>query len=403
MPNKTLGEVAKYINGRGFKPTEWEKVGKPIIRIQNLTDSSQVCNRTTQDYDEKYHIRDGDLLFAWSASLGAHIWHGEDGWLNQHIFKVLPNDGMNKMYLYYYLIHIVDQLKAKTHGSGMVHITAKPFKETPIYVPTLDEQQYIVERIESLFAKLDEAKDKAQAAVDGFETFKEAILQRAFSGELTANWREIHNVDMDDWERVTLSDVCEINPSKGNMKDLPDDLEVSFFPMPALSEIYGAITDPQTRLLKDVQTGYTNFLEGDVVFAKITPCMENGKSAVIGKLVNDIGFGTTEFFVLRCGEKLFNRYLHHMIRSQTFRDKAKVVMTGAVGQQRVPRSYLAQYQINLPSILEQKEIVRNLDDLLAKEQQAKEAAEAVLDRIDTMKTAILAHAFRGERGTDGLT
>ena len=75
------------------------------------------------------------------------------------------------------------------------------------------------------------------------------------------------------------------------------------------------------------------------VFAKITPCMENGKSAVIGKLVNDIGFGTTEFFVLRCGNKLYNRYLYHLVRDQHFRDEAKSVMTGAVGQQRVRRAF----------------------------------------------------------------
>lgn len=86
MVEKTLGDVATYINGRAFKPQEWETSGRPIIRIQNLTNSTQECNRTTKQFEEKYRISDGDLLFAWSASLGAHIWHGEDGWLNQHIF-----------------------------------------------------------------------------------------------------------------------------------------------------------------------------------------------------------------------------------------------------------------------------------------------------------------------------
>ena len=168
MAKKTLGEVAEYINGRAFKPDEWEDDGLPIIRIQNLTGSTDVCNRTTKTYEEKYLVIDGDLLFAWSASLGAHIWHGENGWLNQHIFKVVPHDGTDKQYLYYYLLHVVDQLYAKTHGSGMVHITIKPFKNTEIYLPSLPEQHRIVTRIESLFAKLDEAKEKAQAVVGGF-------------------------------------------------------------------------------------------------------------------------------------------------------------------------------------------------------------------------------------------
>lgn len=274
------------------------------------------------------------------------------------------------------------------------------FSQFAIPVPPIAEQQRIVDRIESLFAKLDEAKEKAQTVLDSFETRKAAILHKAFTGELTAKWREAHGVGMESWESVPLSNVCTVNPKKVDTKNLPDELEVSFFPMPALSEIYGEITEPQTRPLKDVRNGFTNFSEGDVVFAKITPCMENGKSAVIGKLINGIGFGTTEFFVLRCSDKLYNRFVYHLVRGKSFRDKAKAVMTGAVGQQRVPKSFLENYLLHLPEVDEQKEIVRILDDFFAKEQQAKEAAEAVLDQIDLMKKSILARAFRGELGTN---
>lgn len=208
MVEKTLGDVATYINGRAFKPQEWETSGRPIIRIQNLTNSTQECNRTTKQFEEKYRISDGDLLFAWSASLGAHIWHGEDGWLNQHIFKVIPNESIDKIYLYYYLLYVVDQLYAKTHGSGMVHITLKPFKSTRIMLPELNEQRRVVGKIESLFAKLDEAKEKAQAVVDSFETRKAAILHKAFTGELTAKWREEHGVGMDSWEKKSVGELC---------------------------------------------------------------------------------------------------------------------------------------------------------------------------------------------------
>lgn len=91
---KTLGTVATYINGRAFKPSEWENEGKPIIRIQNLTNKDAAFNYSSQEYEEKYLVQKGDLLFAWSASLGAHIWKGEDAWLNQHIFRVIPYDTM---------------------------------------------------------------------------------------------------------------------------------------------------------------------------------------------------------------------------------------------------------------------------------------------------------------------
>lgn len=400
MQIKQLGDVAEYINGRAFKPIEWEKEGLPIIRIQNLTNSNNIVNRTTKSYEEKYFIKNGDLLFAWSASLGAYIWNGGDAWLNQHIFKIIPNADISKKYLYYFLLQVIDELYSKTHGSGMVHIALKPFKSTPIPVPSLDVQKRIVERIESLFAKLDEAKENLQNVLDGFEPRKAAILHKAFTGELTVNWRKQHGVTMDSWEEKRLGEVCKINPSKINTKNLSDDLEVSFFPMASLSEITGEIVAPEIRTLRKVKNGFTNFSEGDVVFAKITPCMENGKSAIIGKLINDIGYGTTEFYVLRCGEELSNKYLHYIVRSKKFRDEAKLNMTGAVGQQRVPKKYMEDYTLNLPTFSEQTEIVRIIDDLLAKEQQAKELAENALAKIDLIKKSIFARAFRGELGTN---
>ena len=318
------------------------------------------------------------------------------------LLLVRPSTKVNQRYIDYFFLsdNYRNRIKKLASGININNIRGEYITETLVPLAPLTEQQRIVDPIESLFAKLDEAKEKAQAVVDSFETRKAAILHKAFTGELTAKWREEHGVRMESWEQCSLSDVCTVNPKKADTKDLPDELEVSFFPMPALSEIYGEITDPQTRLLKEVRSGFTNFSEGDVVFAKITPCMENGKSAVVGKLVNDIGYGTTEFFVLRCSDRLYNRFLYHLVRDKLFRDKAKAVMAGAVGQQRVPKRYLETYKLNLPKFNEQREIVRILDGSFAKEQQTKEAAEAVLDQIDLMKKSILARAFRGELGTN---
>ena len=323
-----------------------------------------------------------------------------EGATNQQINSAIPY--FNALYQYFYMNteFFTNQLRNSASATTIAIVNKTKMESCYYPLAPLAEQQRIVDRIESLFAKLDEAKEKAQAVVDSFETRKAAILHKAFTGELTAKWREEHGVRMESWEQCSLSDVCTVNPKKADTKDLPDELEVSFFPMPALSEIYGEITDPQTRLLKEVRSGFTNFSEGDVVFAKITPCMENGKSAVVGKLVNDIGYGTTEFFVLRCSDRLYNRFLYHLVRDKLFRDKAKAVMAGAVGQQRVPKRNLETYKLNLPKFNEQREIVRILDGSFAKEQQTKEAAEAVLDQIDLMKKSILARAFRGEMGTN---
>lgn len=194
MEMKTLGTVATYINGRAFKPSEWEKAGMPIIRIQNLTSENAPYNYSKGIFEEKYIVHNGDLLFAWSASLGAHIWKGQDAWLNQHIFKVLPKEGIDRDYLYYFLLAVVAELYAKTHGSGMVHITKAPFMNTPIPVPSLPEQERIVARIEELFSQLDAGvetlkKTKAQLAV-----YRQAVLKEAFSSELSSKTVEIREI-----------------------------------------------------------------------------------------------------------------------------------------------------------------------------------------------------------------
>ena len=151
----TVGEVADYINGRAFKPSEWEQTGLPIIRIQNLNDEEAAYNYSTAQFEDKYLVHKGDLLFAWAASLGTYIWQKEDAWLNQHIFKVIPKPFIERDFLYYSFINMIDDFYAESHGSGMVHITKGKFETRPILIPPLSEQKRIVERIETIFAQLD--------------------------------------------------------------------------------------------------------------------------------------------------------------------------------------------------------------------------------------------------------
>ena len=395
MARKTLGDVADYINGRAFKPIEWETTGKPIIRIQNLTNSSTEINRTTKTFEEKYSVRAGDLLFAWSASLGAYIWNGEDGWLNQHIFKVIPKKDISKKYLYYYLLHVVDQLYAKAHGSGMVHITIKPFKATTIPLPPLPEQQRIVDRIESLFAKLDEAKQKAQDALDSFETRKAAILHKAFTGELTAQWRKEHGVGMESWARHPLKDVTQIGsggtPSRKNSQYyLGDILWVK------TGEIYwNYIYDSEEKITEEAIANSSAKLypAGTVLVAMYGQGLTRGRSAILGVPA------TTNQAVcaLQPCDRLGNRYLYYYFMANYWEYREKAV---GGNQPNYSATMIGKWIINIPSVLEQAEIVRILDDLLAKEQQAKEAAEGVLEQIDLIKKSILARAFRGELGTN---
>ena len=150
-----VGDVAIYTNGRAFKPEDWMHEGLPIIRIQNLNDNSASYNRTPKTYESKYLIHNGDLLFAWAASLGTYIWNGGKAWLNQHIFKVDPYPFIEKQYLYHVFKAMITEFYTQSHGSGMVHITKKQFENIKLLLPPLEEQKRIVQTLEQISTKLD--------------------------------------------------------------------------------------------------------------------------------------------------------------------------------------------------------------------------------------------------------
>lgn len=397
-------------NGYAFKKIDYKKQGIPLVRISNIENG--VINIDECIYvdkleknEERYIIEKGDLLIALSgATTGKNGVYNLDriSYLNQRIgnIKIKNKTKVVSKYRNYYIALKNEDILNLAYGGAQPNISPKVISYITIPLPPIKEQQRIVNRIESLFTKLDKAKELIENTLAQFEQNKMAILHKAFTGELTEKWRKENNIDLSSWKNGILMDFCKINPKKIDTKELDDNMTVSFIPMSCVSDIWGKITKKELRKLGEVKKGYTNFCEGDVLFAKITPCMENGKSAIVDKLENNIGFGSTEFYVFRCNEnKLNNKYLHYFVRQKTFRDEAKGEMTGAVGQQRVPKTFLENYKIKLPTIDEQQEIVNILDKLLAKYNKIKDL-EKQLEQIELLKKAILAKAFRGELGTN---
>jgi type I restriction enzyme S subunit len=196
------------------------------------------------------------------------------------------------------------------------------------------------------------------------------------------------------WVVAPIGDVAIINPK--HAADTDRTQYVSFVPMPAVDEHLGAITTSIDRALSEVWTGYTHFADGDVIFAKITPCMENGKAAIATNLTNGLACGSTEFYVARPSEGLASEYLWRFLRQSSFRQEAEIHMTGAVGQRRVPRDYLEQYSLPLPPAAEQRRIVAKLDALTVRIDRAR----AELDRVPALarhlRDTSLTAAFEGE-------
>ncbi len=247
---------------------------------------------------------------------------------------IIPNENIDIEYLYYAITYM--DLSRYYMGAAIPHIYFKDYCKEKILVPDIDIQKAIAHKFR---------------IIDGLITARQEQLAKL--GELIASrfiemFGEI-GTDKFGWGLFKIGDLCIINPKKSDDTRLSSELDVSFVPMPAVSE-HGDIDTSETRKYDEVKTGFTYFADDDVLFAKITPCMENGKGCVARHLCNGIGFGSTEFHVLRPTNKVNSVWVYAVTSFPKFREDAANNMTGSAGQRRVPAVFLEHYKITLPPI-----------------------------------------------------
>jgi len=217
-----------------------------------------------------------------------------------------------------------------------------------------------------------------------------------FGTEAEPKTQELPELPMG-WAWARLNEVSRINPGlEIPPEQLPDDLEVSFVPMKAIEEESGRIYTGDVRPIRQVRKGYTAFVEGDILFAKITPCMENGKIAVARNLHNGIGFGTTELHVVRPESGIDAQYLFYFLVRQDYRTQAAHSMTGTAGQLRVPADFLRSSFLPLPPLNEQRRIVEKLEELLSDLDAGVATLRQALAKLKRYRQAVLKAAVEGE-------
>lgn len=307
---------------------------------------------------------------------------------------------MSSKYLFYFLRH--EFLAGKFIGessqtTNIANINTTTLGNYEIPLPPLPEQQRIVDRIESLFAKLDEAKEKAQAVLDSFETRKAAILHKAFTGELTAKWREEHGVGMESWEKKSVGELC-ISLKYGTAKKSDASGNVVVLRMGNLQQGEIDWSDLAYSNDPDDIEKYKLF-PGDVLFNRTNSAALVGKTAIYRGEHPAIYAG----YLIKLDydhDKIIGDYLNYALNTLDAKKYCNSVKTDGVNQSNINAKKIGAYSFNVPSIPEQEKIVSVIQKLLSKEQQTKEAAEIVLDQIELMKKSILARAFRGELGTN---
>lgn len=338
----------------------------------------------------------------YGATIGKVGILGVEATTNQACACAVASPALDYRYLFRYAQSQKDAFIKKGKGGAQPNISQEIIKEHEIPLPPLVEQQRIVDRIESLFAKLDEAKEKAQSVLDSFETRKAAILHKAFTGELTAKWRAEHDVEDESWHSLNFGDLIIAAKNGTTVKQ---NKEKNGYPVTRIETLQGGtldfsrlgyIIDPETISPEDY------YMAGDIAFSHINSAAHVGKTALIEAGFLPLIHGMN-LLRIRLNEKCIPEYFVWYSRSADYKEQILQRINMAVNQVSINQKQLKTMPINVPKTQEQREIVRILDNLLAKEQQAKEAAEAVLDKIDLLKKSILARAFRGELGTNDPT
>ncbi|MCL2293749.1 MAG: restriction endonuclease subunit S [Spirochaetes bacterium] len=392
-----LPMVCEYIRAGGDKPktfSEIRTVVNTIPVVANGVNNDGIIGFTDIENEKK-----DTITVSGRGTIGFSVLRDYPYYPIVRLIVVAPN----KIISPFFLKLTFDNFLEKGVGSSIPQLTVPMLKAKMIPLPPLPEQQRIVERIESLFEKLDRAKELVQNTLDSFETRKAAILHKAFTGELTTNWRKENSVSMDSWENKTLNDVAEYK--KG---PFGSSITKAMF-VPKGQNTY-KVYEQGNAIRKTIDYGNYyiskskfNELKGFEVVPSDIIISCAGTIGEVYKLPENCESGVINQALMRVrikdciAETFFILYFGEILKSDIV-NKAK----GTAILNIPPFSVMKTMPISLPTLSEQQEIVRILDNLFQKEQHAKELCD-IIDKIDLVKKAILARAFRGELGTNNPT
>ena len=322
----------------------------------------------------------------------------EDGYMGSTFKTLNISSGINEKYLLYFVDSKRDLLRNSKTGSAIPHLNKKLFFSLEFPLPPLQEQQRIVEKIESLFAKLDEAKEKVQEVIASIDDNVEALLYKAFTGQLTNEWRN-SNIEIEKWEDTTLSEIVSGLKYGSSEKS---DYEYNGTPILRIPNIGDGIVDfsDLKYMSEELKNSSHEVFEDDILIIRSNGSRDLvGKCALVPKLQERYAYAS--FLIrMKVTKKVLPEYLVRFINSSMARaqmfDKAK----SSSGIHNINSKELGAIKICVPSIKEQKQILICIQEFVNKEKRVQEISEEMLGRIDRMKKSILAKAFRGELGTN---
>jgi len=393
-----LGEIARYINGYAFKPSDWSMSGRPIIRIQNLTGTSTKVNYFEGSIDKRYLVNPGDILISWSASLDVFIWSGEQAWLNQHIFKVTDiSPQCNKFFLFFVVKHIIGNIRSRTHGSTMKHITRKEFLRIPIPLPPLSEQRAIAHVLRAV----QEAREATERVIAALRDLKRSLMRHLFTygpvpvdqadqvalqdtpiGPLPAHWRvtRLGEVAEEPQYGYTTSAIHEpIGPKFLRITDIQND-RVHW---PSV---------PYCIIEEDLLAKY-RLQKSDILFARIGAT--TGKTYLVRKCPKAV-FASYLIRVRTQADQLLPEYLYFFTHTSQYWHQINAAKGGRL-KQGINIPILTALRLPLPPLDEQREIARILQTVDRKIEAEENRKRALDDLFKTLLHHLMTAKIRVPR------
>lgn len=401
----TIRQLCTLENGRAFKPTDWTEHGLPIVRIQNLNREGASFNRFDGEVAERYRLRGGELLFAWSGtpgtSFGAHVWRGGDAVLNQHIFRVDFDEAfVDKRFFRHAINQKLEELISVAHGGvGLRHVTKGVFEGTEVLVPPLAEQRRIADKLDALLARVEACRGRLDRVPGILKRFQQSVLAAAISGELTRDWRDGAEAL---WAERPIEQLClneryalSIGPFGSNLK--VSDYRDTGVPLVFVREIrarqFGGGGTKYVAHEKATELNAHSVRPGDLLITKMGD--PPGDTAIY-PLDRPLAIMTADVVCMRVDPHLVDaRFVGFAIESPLGRERIGGITAG-VAQQKISLERFRRMQIPVPPLSEQVEIARRVGDLLAAAARIERAVGLARERVNRATPSALAKAFRGE-------
>lgn len=375
-----LTEAATIIMGQSPPSSSYNTHGDGLPFFQGKVDFGDLYPTARVYCSQPHKIAEpGDILLCVRAPVGPTNIADARSCIGRGLAAIRPSEQVSGSYLLYFLRFHEPHLSGIGKGSTFEAVGRSDLEGILVPLPLLPDQK----RIAAILERADRLRRLRRYALQLSDTYLQAVFLEMF-GDPVRNPKG--------WPRRRLDEVAEINPSVGEGSTPRGDQRVTFVPMAAVDGDTGAITLSETRRYQEVARGFTAFRDSDVIFAKITPCMENGKIALAKGLLNGIGFGSTEFHVIRPGADTNPTWLLWLVRRRQFRRFAQRSFTGTAGQQRVPASFLRDFLAPVPPLPHQNEfgaVAARFERVRAQQREAERQAEHLFQTL-------LQRAFRGE-------